>query len=59
MLKNDLLSIIQLLNNNLSDLYSLDVIDEWFDLYLSPILGRINTTLIEFSPVRNQKTWPR
>ncbi|CAM4888165.1 unnamed protein product [Rotaria socialis] len=59
MLKNDLLSIIQLLNNNLSDLYSLDVIDEWFNLYLSPILGRINTTLIEFSPVRNQKTWPR
>ncbi|CAF0848574.1 unnamed protein product [Rotaria sordida] len=59
MLKNDLLTVTQLLNHHLSELYSLDVIDEWFDLYITPILGRINATLIEFSPVRNQTSWSR
>ncbi|CAF2587920.1 unnamed protein product [Rotaria sp. Silwood2] len=59
MLKNDLLTVTQLLNNHLSELYSLDVIDEWFDLYITPVLGRINTTLIDFLPVRNQTSWSR
>jgi hypothetical protein len=59
MLQNELLTTTQLLNRHFNELYSLDVIDEWFDLYITPILGRINTTLIEFSPVRNQTSWPR
>ncbi|CAF1014560.1 unnamed protein product [Rotaria sp. Silwood1] len=59
MLKNDLITVTQLLNNHLSELYSLDVIDEWFDLYITPTLGRINTTLNEFLPVRNQTSWLR
>ncbi|CAF2999827.1 unnamed protein product [Rotaria sp. Silwood2] len=59
MLKNDLLTVTQLLNNHLSELYSLDVIDEWFDLYITPVLGRINTTLIDFLPVRDQTSWSR
>ena len=59
MLQTDLLTTTQSLNGLLNELYSLDVIDEWFDLYITPVLGRINTTLIEFSPVRNQTSWPR
>lgn len=59
MLKNDLLTVAQLLNKHFSELYSFDVIDEWFELYITPVLSRINTTLIDFSPVRNQTTWPR
>ncbi|CAF1015761.1 unnamed protein product [Adineta steineri] len=59
MLQSDLLTMTQLLNRHLSELYSLDIVDEWFDLYLSPVLGRINTTLIEFSSARNQSSWPR
>jgi hexosaminidase len=59
MLRSDLLTATQILNGQFYELYSLDVIDEWFDLYITPILGRINTTLIEFSPVRNQTSWSR
>ncbi len=58
-LQNDLLTTTQLLNHHLSEIYSFDIIDEWFDLYLTPILGQINSTLIEFSSVRNQTSWPR
>ncbi len=59
MLQNDLLMTTQVLNRHFNELYSLDVIDEWFDLYITPVFGRINTTLIDFSPVRNQTSWPR
>jgi len=59
MLQNDLLTTTQLLNRHFSELYSLDVIDEWFDIYITPILDRINTTLIDFSRVRNQTSWSR
>ena len=59
MLQNDLLTTTQILNRHLNEFYTLDVIDEWFDLYITPVLGRINTTLIDFLPVRNQTSWPR
>jgi hypothetical protein len=59
MLQIDLLTTTQILNNLFNELYSLDVIDEWFDLYITPILARINTTLIDFSSVRNQTSWSR
>ena len=58
-LQNDLLTTTQVLNRHFSELYTLDIIDEWFDLYITPMLGRINTTLIEFSTVRNQTSWSR
>jgi len=59
MLQNELLTTTQLLNRHFNELYSLDVIDEWFDLYITPMLERINSTLIDFSPVRNQTSWAR
>jgi hexosaminidase len=59
MLQTELLTTTQILNNLFNELYSLDVIDEWFDLYITPILARINTTLIDFSSVRNQTSWSR
>ncbi|CAF0912075.1 unnamed protein product [Adineta ricciae] len=58
-LHTDLLTLTQSLHQQFSELYSIDIIDEWFDLYISPALERINTTLVEFSPVRNQTFWPR
>lgn len=58
-LQNNLLTISQILTGLFSDLYHLDVIDEWVDLYLSPIFGRINSTLVEFQSARNQTVWPR
>ncbi len=47
------------LNRHLTNLYSKDVIDEWFDLYLTPIENQINTTFIEFAPVLDKISWQR
>ena len=58
-LQNDLYTTTQVLNRHFTELYSLDVIDEWFDLYVTPVLARINSTLIDFSLARNQTSWPR
>jgi len=58
-LKQSLLSAKQVLNRHLIELYSEDVINEWFDLYLTPIENQINTTFIEFETVSNKRTWPR
>lgn len=57
--QTDLLTMIQSLSQQFTQLYSLDVIDEWLDLYVSPALTRINSTLVEFSLARNQTSWPR
>jgi hypothetical protein len=59
MLQISLLSTKKILNSRLSELYSTDIIDEWFDLYLTPTAKQMNRTLIEFSPVRNQIFWQR
>lgn len=59
MLQNDLLTTTQVLNRHFNEIYSLDVIDEWFDLYITPMLERINSTLIDFLPARNQTSWAR
>lgn len=59
MLQNDLLSTTQILQGQFNELYSLDVIDEWFELYITPSLNRMNSTLIEFTLARNQTFWPR
>ena len=59
LLSKDFLSSKQKLNRHLMDLYSKDVIDEWFDLYLTPIENQINTTFVEFAPVRDKTTWQR
>ena len=59
MSQNEFIMITQTLNQQFNELYSLDVIDEWFDLYVTPVLTRINSTLIDFSPVRNQTSWLR
>ena len=58
-LQNNLLTLSQILQGHLTELYQLDVIDEWIDLYLTPILERVNTTLTEFQQFRTQSTWPR
>ena len=58
-LQNNLLTLSQILQGHLNDVYTFDVMDEWLDLYIAPTLARINHTLIEFQPVRNQTTWPR
>jgi hypothetical protein len=58
-LKQSLVLAKQALNRHLIELYSEDVINEWFDLYLTPIENQINTTFIEFETVNNKITWPR
>ena len=58
-LQNDLYTTTQVLNRHFTELYSVDVIDEWFDLYVTPVLTRINATLIDFSLARNQTSWSR
>jgi hypothetical protein len=49
----------QMLNRNLWELYLPNDINEWFELYLTPLEVQINTTLNEFSPVRDITSWPR
>ena len=58
-LRMNLVGISELLQGLFGEVYSLDVINEWFELYLTPVLVRINTTLIEFAPARNQSSWAR
>ena len=58
-LQNNLLTLSQILHGHFSEFYSFDVIDEWVDLYVTPMLERINSTLIDFQPVRNQTAWSR
>ena len=58
-LKANLLAISELLQGLFREVYSLDIIDEWFELYLTPVLVRINSTLIDFAPARNQSSWAR
>ncbi len=58
-LQQELSSSKQTLNRHLTDLYSSDVIDEWFDLYLTPIFNQINTTFNEFLPARSKTSWER
>lgn len=58
-LAQDLLATKEKLNRLLMELYSEDVISEWFDLYVTPTENQINTTLTEFKSVRNIITWPR
>ena len=57
--QKDLLSSKELLNRDLSDLYSKDVIDEWLDLYVIPIENQMYTAFVEFSPVLNKTSWAR
>ncbi|CAF3653902.1 unnamed protein product, partial [Adineta steineri] len=49
----------QKLNQHLSNLYSKDVIDEWIDLYLTPMENQINRTFIEYAPVYHKTIWER
>jgi hypothetical protein len=58
-LQQNLLAAKSTLNRRLTELYSEDVISEWFDLYVTPIENQINTTFAEFEPIRNKITWPR
>ncbi len=54
-----LLADKETLNRRLAELYSKDDIDEWFQLYVTPIEDYINTTFVEFSAVHNIISWPR
>ena len=58
-LQKNLLANKETLNNRLEELYSKDDIDEWFQLYVTPIEDHINTTFVEFSAVQNIISWPR
>ncbi|CAF1178742.1 unnamed protein product [Adineta steineri] len=49
----------QKLNQHFSNLYSKDVIDEWIDLYLTPVENQINRTFIEYAPVYHKTIWER
>ncbi|CAF4024949.1 unnamed protein product, partial [Rotaria sordida] len=57
--QNDLLSSKERLNHDLSNLYSKDIIDEWFDLYVIPIENQMYKAYIDFSPVFNITSWVR
>ncbi|CAF2966100.1 unnamed protein product [Rotaria sp. Silwood2] len=57
--QNDLLSSKERLNHDLSSLYSKDIIDEWFNLYVIPIENQIYKAYIDFSPVFNITSWVR
>ncbi|CAF4103387.1 unnamed protein product, partial [Rotaria sp. Silwood1] len=57
--EKELLSTKEQLNHTLSDLYSQDVIDEWLDLYVTPIQNQMYTVYIDFSPVFNTTSWGR
>jgi len=58
-LERNLLKSKEFLNRHLRDLYSEDVVNEWFDLYITPVEHQINTTFVEFEPARTKITWPR
>ncbi|CAF5225977.1 unnamed protein product, partial [Rotaria magnacalcarata] len=58
-LEKDLATIKQILNRRLMELYSDDVIEEWFELYLTPTGNEINTIFVEFALVDNITTWER
>ncbi|CAF3832048.1 unnamed protein product [Rotaria sordida] len=58
-LQKDLSSAKELLHRDLLNLYSKDVIDEWFDLYVVPVENRMYTAFIEFSPAFNITSWAR
>jgi hexosaminidase len=55
----ELLRIKDSLNRHLTELYSTDVVIEWFDLYLTPIEVQINVTMTDFLPALEKSTWPR
>ena len=57
--QKDLLTAKEDVNRNLSNLYSNDVINEWFDLYVIPVEKRIHTAFGEFSPTFNKTIWER
>ncbi|CAF4801089.1 unnamed protein product, partial [Rotaria magnacalcarata] len=48
-LEKDLATTKQILNRRLMELYSDDVIEEWFELYLTPTGNEINTIFVEFA----------
>ncbi|CAF3710579.1 unnamed protein product [Rotaria sordida] len=58
-LQKDLLLVQKTLNRRLMELYSEDVIDEWFGLYLTPTANEIDKAFIDFSPVANKTSWER
>ncbi|CAF3865292.1 unnamed protein product, partial [Rotaria magnacalcarata] len=58
-LEKDLATTKQILNRRLMELYSDDVIEEWFELYLTPTGNEINTIFVEFALVDNITTWER
>jgi hypothetical protein len=58
-LTRDFSSTKQELQRHMSTLYATDVIDEWFDLYLTPLGKQIETILSQFSTVSEQRIWPR
>lgn len=58
-LKQELLTKKKTLIRHLLELYSTDIINEWIDLYITPIDNQINKTFIEFESVQEIITWPR
>jgi hypothetical protein len=58
-MQKELIRIKNALNRHLTDLYSEDVVMEWFDLYLTPIEVQINVTMTDFLPAFNKSSWPR
>ncbi|CAF4539694.1 unnamed protein product, partial [Rotaria sp. Silwood2] len=58
-LEKELLSVKKTLHRRLTELYTEDVIDEWFGLYLMPTVNEIDKTFVEFSPVDNKTSWER
>lgn len=58
-LRKDLVSVKSVLNRHFMELYTNDVADEWFELYLTPIVDEIDTTFTELSSVNNITTWER
>ncbi len=58
-LQRDLAITKATLHRHLKELYTDDVINEWFDLYVTPIENQINTTKHDFSVASKQSIWPR
>ena len=59
LLSRELTNVKQNVQRLFSELYSDDVINEWFDLYVNPLQQQMNTTMNELTPTLTKLTWLR
>lgn len=57
LLQDDLLSSKQKIEQNLQELYSEGIINEWIALYITPTVNEVEATFADFSAVSNITSW--